>query len=88
MGLLQFCWMLFGTSNTFTKSGPVDSVFITNILQNIQETCGNIHENVISSYLNVSKLQNFKNVGHYRTSSVRELFSWNFEISKLCHIAT
>ena len=41
-----FC-MISGTTKHVTKSGPSDPVFITKIFQKIQETYGNILENLI-----------------------------------------
>ena len=37
-------WNIFGTTKTVTKSGPSGPVFITRILQQIQEQYGGIFE--------------------------------------------
>ena len=39
--------MIYGTAKKSTKSGPSGPIFITKILQKIQETYGNIFENII-----------------------------------------
>ena len=67
-------WMISGTSKMFCKSGPVDPVFLTNMLQKLQTNYGNIIKHIISSYLIVLELQHFQNFRHYRASNRWNLF--------------
>ena len=46
-------WMISGTSNMFTKSGPVDPVFITKMLHEIKEKYRIMLKPIICSYLTI-----------------------------------
>ena len=52
-------WIMFGTSNLFTKSGLFHRVFITKMLQRIQENMES-SLNILFSYLRIWKFANFR----------------------------
>ena len=45
-------WMISGTTNIFTKSGPVDPVFITKMLHTIKEE---LREHLLNILFSVSQ---------------------------------
>ena len=65
-------WIMSGTSKKATKSGPVDPVFITTTLQQIQEK-SQTSLNTLSLHITISQHFGnpfFQNVGHDRASTV------------------
>ena len=54
--------MILGTSKIWSKSGPVDLLIITNMLQKIQENMGNSWKHIIFVNMGLKKYLRFENV--------------------------
>ena len=52
--------MISGTSKIWSKSGPVDLLIITEMLQEIQENYGGILKSIIFTYMDFKKCQIWK----------------------------
>ena len=76
-----FCYiflMIWGTSKMFTKSGPIDPVFIIVLVQTIQEIYGSVFE-IINSHISFFIIPSFQIIRHFRTSRFWEkLISCDF----------
>ena len=62
-------WIIFETSNIFTKSGPLHPLFITKHFRKYKTNPQKSLTIIIFAYLNISKIQIFKNLefaGHQK----------------------
>ena len=78
-------WNFHNFRCLWTRSGPVDPVFIIKIFQKIQEKCGSIVETYSFSCLRIRKFENFRNIGkcryHFLTCRTFECSDfWDFEM--------
>ena len=65
-----------GTFKLLTKSGPLDPLFTTKILVNIQGNAEPIFKNTTVAYLNILEIQHFENFGKCGTPNTNKLFDF------------